>query len=785
MRPAKVIKYKSNLVFEEFLRYHHQRNLISPALPDVRRRVFAPTGSGVPLFVVEPLMKHAGIEGVHNNLHHHEQHSTAEDPISRWHELCNTCHIIINAFIPVSCYATCTENNVGIGSISKALHLANSQTLFVLNPRSLRVVYTLRMKSAWGFLTLVATLVAGLGHNNWDKPCFDGECAYDIPDHTGQSGTIKLFASNPRAIADITPAAGWVVLDCDPHALVQDIRLVCKGDDSEGAGCNHLFNGGDPVDKYVRLPESCSQSSFGRINKFWVHDDQSVPEHHGVVRRDNVAPQVFAISIDDKFDQIDYTKHGDVRYVAYGVSAPGVDTNFAIPDDISDPNAAKRFLTKAVDDLQAGLRDKRLQMLQARFAATPAIDLPANLNKSESGKVTIGSSTTPLLPLKLESDPKTCESSGHGTNTTGSFSVSLHIDTYMWGSGKWGGAVSGLNGAIDAVLGFLEDFSVNMKHSYTVSVELSGEFEWNYDTPPVSIPEVTALHLGVVQLGLMGGAKVAVKVTAKAEAKVTSSVQYGLEHISLTIPAKKDVHLTPYFNSTPFDSSFSGEASATFGVNGGIIPKLMVGAATSTGTARADAWLGVEVGLGLAAQATQAFGSGSDGSTSTSPSSRPPSSHAAARPPSSHGARPPSSHGSRPPSSHGAKPRAVDIPDNADVELNYCAKLYVKVKVGVEASIQWDWLKSWLGWSPSVSGDIDLFTHDWVLSESGGFCGPQNRRSLEGAAASNSSLALVRRTTKAPAKPTSTKTPASCLPKTILGKAKSFLNHSFPLPLKK
>ncbi len=31
------------------------------------------------------------------------------------------------------------------------------------------------------------------------------------------------------------------------------------------------------------------------------------------------------------------------------MSAPGVDTNFAIPDDISDPGAAKRFLTKAVD----------------------------------------------------------------------------------------------------------------------------------------------------------------------------------------------------------------------------------------------------------------------------------------------------------------------------------------------------------------------------------------------------------------------------------------------------
>ncbi len=48
------------------------------------------------------------------------------------------------------------------------------------------------MKSAFGLAILAATLAAGLGHNDWSKPCFNGECAYDLPDHRGQSGTIKL-----------------------------------------------------------------------------------------------------------------------------------------------------------------------------------------------------------------------------------------------------------------------------------------------------------------------------------------------------------------------------------------------------------------------------------------------------------------------------------------------------------------------------------------------------------------------------------------------------------------
>lgn len=48
------------------------------------------------------------------------------------------------------------------------------------------------MKSAFGLAILAATLAAGLGHNDWSKPCFNGECAYDLPDHLGQSGTVKL-----------------------------------------------------------------------------------------------------------------------------------------------------------------------------------------------------------------------------------------------------------------------------------------------------------------------------------------------------------------------------------------------------------------------------------------------------------------------------------------------------------------------------------------------------------------------------------------------------------------
>lgn len=158
------------------------------------------------------------------------------------------------------------------------------------------------------------------------------------------------------------------------------------------------------------------------------------------------------------------------------------------------------------------------------------------------------------------------------------------------------------------------------------------------------------------------------------------------------------------------DGLFSGEASASVGVTGSITPMLMVGVASSGGSARADAWLGVEVGLSLSAQATQAFGFDSGVASLTAGLL----SHIAIPPP------PPvpgllSSFLNKLPFVKST--RSIDDAENTDVELNYCAQLYIKVKAGVEAKATWAWLHKWIGWTPSVSAALDLFTHQWVLSE--------------------------------------------------------------------
>ena len=106
---------------------------------------------------------------------------------------------------------------------------------------------------------------------SWDVPCVHGLCTYDkiLPDGT-KVATLKIVRSPlppllyleidtldhqwgaPDAISDITPAAGWHILDCNPDETKQDILLICLDNNAE---CNHIINSG-ARDIIVRLPQS-------------------------------------------------------------------------------------------------------------------------------------------------------------------------------------------------------------------------------------------------------------------------------------------------------------------------------------------------------------------------------------------------------------------------------------------------------------------------------------------------------------------------------------------------
>ncbi|KAL4263274.1 hypothetical protein AB1N83_004308 [Pleurotus pulmonarius] len=608
-----------------------------------------------------------------------------------------------------------------------------------------------RMKSAFGLAILAATLAAGLGHNDWSKPCFNGECAYDLPDHRGQSGTIKLMAKSPHAIADITPAAGWVVLDCDPNALSQDIRLVCQNDDTEASGCSHFFEGSGPMHKYVRLPESCSSSPFARISKYWVHDDQSIGAHHQVTRRDGVAPQVLAISIDDKFDQADHSLHGDIDFIAYGITEPGIDTNFAIPDDLASPEAVEAFMNYAMDQLMdksrpstptsprpstPGFKFTKIDAyIQPYYfngppSTPPKIDYPSGkdaVKKDDSGS--FGSSSDAWRSFEIKSEDLQCKFPvKYNTTLSGGLAVTGKVDTFFWGKAKWGGVATGKNGVLDRIFGFFDGLEAHMRHELSLNVALTGKFGWEVENPPWGIPGVTALEFGLAKLGLLGAFKLEGSVSAEASLELTTKLQYGVQQGVITIPPKSGSKLKPYFNSTEVGAKYGAAGKAKAAVEFALTPKLMLGAAAGGGkTTTVNGFVGFEFKLSAEVEASKTFAESSGSSPPSSPRGRRAIEERASRPSSPKSPRPSSGKSS-------SRPSSPSSSSGSGAEVGYCVKFAIDGHVGGEA-------KFW-GMGPSVK--VSFWTWEFVLAQGGDSCKPEKRSMISKRASISSLMAKVK-----------------------------------------
>ncbi|KAF7312702.1 hypothetical protein MIND_00284900 [Mycena indigotica] len=176
-------------------------------------------------------------------------------------------------------------------------------------------------------VSLIPLLVASSvqAKNDWSVPCISGTCSYDLPGQA--SGTLKVWGGID-ALTDITQAADWEILDCDPKAGAQNIRLVCKNDPEETTSkCGHLYQNIGAVNKLVRLPESCGPMAFARIAKAWVPEDQSIPEsiQKRLVRRSGNPPIVKALRIDTNFEEVQWSKTGMVNFAIQGANVPGID----------------------------------------------------------------------------------------------------------------------------------------------------------------------------------------------------------------------------------------------------------------------------------------------------------------------------------------------------------------------------------------------------------------------------------------------------------------------------
>ncbi|KAI0820581.1 hypothetical protein BC628DRAFT_1396212 [Trametes gibbosa] len=191
---------------------------------------------------------------------------------------------------------------------------------------------------------LVAALLplAARAANDWSKPCF-GQCSWDLASET-TSGTVQI-AGPHAAVSDITTAAGWMIMDCDPNTADQDIRLVCQNPDK---GCDHIYTD-SAAGTLVRLPKSCGSTPFALVTREWVHKDQSIPasKRSSIVRRDGTEPIVKGMSLATNFDE-DVQANGNVTLFLVGSSLPNAAGNFTVEPPTG--TVSKRDLSSWVDD---------------------------------------------------------------------------------------------------------------------------------------------------------------------------------------------------------------------------------------------------------------------------------------------------------------------------------------------------------------------------------------------------------------------------------------------------
>ncbi|EED85734.1 predicted protein [Postia placenta Mad-698-R] len=165
------------------------------------------------------------------------------------------------------------------------------------------MLYTVAL---WGFLPILTSALV----NDWSIACTSGYCFYDIDGPV--TGTLYI-AGDSNAISDITTAAGWTILDCDPSSTNQTIRAVCS---TPSAGCDHLFQGG-AVGTIVRLPEN-------------DHEDQTISSTvRRMFPRDDV-PTVLALTVDTDFSAVNPQEKGSVAMSIHASYAGGTATGVRV-----------------------------------------------------------------------------------------------------------------------------------------------------------------------------------------------------------------------------------------------------------------------------------------------------------------------------------------------------------------------------------------------------------------------------------------------------------------------
>ncbi|KAI8969672.1 hypothetical protein BD414DRAFT_428107 [Trametes punicea] len=440
---------------------------------------------------------------------------------------------------------------------------------------------------------LVAALlpIAARAANDWSKPCF-GECNWDITSGSG-SGTVRI--SGPQAaVSDITPAAGWMMLDCDPNTSNQDIRLVCEDPDK---GCDHLYQN-SAAGTLVRLPQGCGSTPFALVTREWVHQDQSIPasKRSKIVRRDGSQPVVKGMSLATNFADIDTPPNGNVSLYLMGSSIPGAAGNFTV-EPPTDTSATKRGVSSWVDDTLGKLAQVHEDLSIGNFDKNISNSSPLNFEKD-----------FPLFDQKIS-----CPQQGSIPAFSGEAKVDL--EGKVNGNVNYGVAASGT-----IIPPALNDFGLFVDLDATITGTLALDTDL---TGTISTGQIPLFSVGIPELDFPDILSIGptFSVNAEATASLDANLDTGVD-LAYTVQGLQ-LFFPPGSNSqggtyTPGDSNVKLSVSPNVTSHGQIaahlIPTLAFGISALGGKTQSTISLNLDADAALDLSLTAA----AEASTSTS-----------------------------------------------------------------------------------------------------------------------------------------------------------------------
>ncbi|KAK0495454.1 hypothetical protein EDD18DRAFT_241861 [Armillaria luteobubalina] len=431
--------------------------------------------------------------------------------------------------------------------------------------------------------------------NNWTKPCFYGECEYSLPSHVPASGSLKIWGS-ADALSDITPAAGWEILDCSPDGLEQEIRLVCSHNSTDTANCDHLYQNDGPVGKIVRLPENCGQNAFARVASAWDPEDQSLPSDVAarVVRRDGTTPPVKALALDVNFAATNSSKTGTVNFAIVGANFPGADIDLSSLSaglssrDTSDFVRNGLFSIKDLDHFSKNKSfnipvdvDQTFNLLNESISCPPIdADLNIGVTAKAHALATLGvSASGTIIPPKIDD-----------------FGITANLDAT-------------LSGAIDII------------------ADVTGTLDSGRITLLQPIPFAGFQLPGILSIGPSFQIDARANATLDVNLDLNVGVVYNISQAQFVFPpADGNTPGSGSFNAgdTPLKLSVGTAINATGAIEAHLIPRLNLGISAALGTIEANVFLELDASATLHLELDAMAGANAtigDGSTTTDASS--------------------------------------------------------------------------------------------------------------------------------------------------------------------